>query len=622
MFRISSIEKNDLAITKNLSDMKKIKYILGITVITTLFSCQDWLEMPSETQFNNNSIFESVSKAEMSVVGCYPSTFNRELYYQLGMGTDICISTESETNSKNQISNYVYTTSNAPTSTFNAMYTGIERANACIKGLSEMKGNTDDEQKEIDMLLGESYAIRAMNYLNLIRFFGDVPYLTIPVEDMTTFNSSRVSRDTIYDGCIKDLQKAVELLPWQSEGMVPTVERFTKNSAYGILARVALYAAGYSLRWDLETYAASSVQLGQPTDATRIKELYGIAVDACQQVIDKGENELLSGYETIFRNLVNNEYNNESMLEIGQYGAEVNGYVIGYTNGMYCHTSSLFGKSQPAMHVIPTYWFDFEDGDTRRDVTICNYGITSNNTRQMNTYSSNTCGKFRVTWKNESGTAINKRDINWPMLRYSDILLMYAEAVNEYNSGPTLEAIDRFEEVRIRAFDNDDSKIGTTPTDYEGFRKAIINERKLELGFEALRRTDLIRWGILYDTLVATKQHVIDMANKTGKYTNIDLYRSYIKETATSFDDPVVSVSYTGYTSLPDTALLRSQGYTVLEMHSAEGISYTKKLSEDEAWITSLFRGLEENKVELLPLNQSSIIDVNPGLVGQQHPLY
>lgn len=73
--------------------------------------------------------------------------------------------------------------------------------------------------------------------------------------------------------------------------MVDTPERFTKNSAYGILARVALYAAGYSLRWDLNTvpYNAGTVEIAQRSDAARIKELYQIAADACKAVITKGK---------------------------------------------------------------------------------------------------------------------------------------------------------------------------------------------------------------------------------------------------------------------------------------------------------------------------------------------
>ncbi|WP_207421325.1 RagB/SusD family nutrient uptake outer membrane protein [Desertivirga brevis] len=607
--------------------MKIIRKITGLScalfALASLSSCEKFLDRPAADSFNNETIFTSPARAEMAVVGAYEQTFNRELYYQFGMGTDECMSTEGETNSKNQVANYVYTTANIPTSTYSAMYLGIEYVNAAIAGIEKMQVTSQSDKARLDMLLGECHAIRAMNYWNLVRFFGDVPYTDIPAAQLTTFESSRVSRDTIYDRCIADLQKAVVLLPWKSAGAVPTAERFTKNAAYGILARVALYAAGYSLRWDLNTYSAASVKIAQRADAVRIKELYKIAADACKAVIDKKENALLPKFETVWRDLINNRYNNENMLEYGQFGKDNNGSAVGYTNGMFIHTSSFFGKSQPAMAATPTYWFDFAEGDQRRDVTIANYGIQSDNSRLMNTYSSNTIGKFRSTWGKVLGTAINQRDINWPVLRYADVLLMYAEALNEYNNGPTAEAIAAFEEVRKRGFGGDATKIGATPTTYTGFRQAIIDERKFELGFEALRRTDLARWGILYEALTETKQKLIRLAQRAGEYQNVDSHRAYKIEKATAFDDPVVAVPYTGYKSLtkPDSTALVQQGFSVLRMHNASPLNSQGVLSPTAPVVTGQFRGLEKEKVEILPL-ATSTIDINPGLRGQQHPKY
>jgi len=604
--------------------MKKIVNIatLAILVFTTP-SCKKFLDLPSKSKFDSETIFDTVDRAEMVVVGCYGQTFNREFYYQLGMGTDECFSTEGETNSKNQVANYVYTPSNIPTSTYTAMYAGIEYANVAIKGLQGMTASSGTEQTKINMLLGEAYAIRAMNYLNVIRFFGDVPYSTEPVAETGMFTSSRTSRDIIYDGCIKDLQTAIGLLPWKSEGYVPTVERFTKNAAYGILARLALYAAGYSLRWDLTSYSPGSVKIAQRPDAGRVKELYKIAADACKAVIDRGENSLLPSYENVWRDIIKAKYNNESMLEFGQYGADNNGSAVGYTNGMYAHTNCMYGKSQPAMGVTPTYWYDFAAGDTRRDVTICTYSINADNGREMNSYTSNTIGKFRVNWGSKIGTAINKRDINWPVLRYSDILLMYAEALNEYNNSPNAEAKASFEKVRLRGFAGDATKMGITPSDYQGFRDAIINERKFEFGFESLRRTDLARWGILYETLDKTKKKMIEMANKTGAYENIDRYRVYKRAIATTFEDPIVAIPYTAYKTLTpadSTQLVRS-GNVVLRMHGASILNSQGQLTANAALVTNMFRGLEREKIELLPL-ATTIIDVNPGLRGQQHPKY
>jgi hypothetical protein len=474
------------------------------------------------------------------------------------------------------------------------------------------------------MLIGESYAMRAMCYLNVVRFFGDLPHPTIPVQEAGTFISSRVSRDTIYDGCVADLQKAIDLLPWKSDGMVPTPERFTKNAAYGVLARVALYAAGYSLRWDLSSYSPASVQLAQRSDANRVRELYQIASDACKAIITKGENSLVSSYETVFRDLVNGRYNAESMLEYGQYGNNVNRSAIGYTNGMAAHTSSIYGKAEPSMAALPTLYYDYEEGDTRRDVTIATYGITADNKRQMNCYGSNRIGKFRVTWKSGLGTAINKRDINWPWLRYSDVLLMYAEAQNELNNGPSAEGKAAYEQVRTRGFGGDATKIGVTPSTYQEFKDAIINERKLELAFEGWRRTDLVRMGVHFEVLTQAKQNVIDMANKTGKYANVDLFRAYKLETATSFNDPVVAIPFIAFKTAPtpeEKTQLQADGYTLLEMHSNVAPHGGQALNADQPWVKAIFRGLEKNKVEVFPLNTTTI-DNNPGLAGQQHPLF
>lgn len=608
--------------------MKKIICHIAIVpaMVLMLSSCKKWLNTPNPSAFDSETTFANAGSAEMAVLGAYAQTFDRDLYYRLGMGTDACISTEGIGNSKWLLSNYEYSASIVPDGTYNAMYSAVEYANVCIEKITRLLVSDPSEAAKLKMLLGECYAIRAMSYFNVVRYWGDVPYRTIPVVEADSLFSSRVSRDTIYDGCIADLQKAVDLLPWYSEGMIPTPERFSKNAAYGILARVALYAAGYSLRWDLKTYAQSSVKLAQRPDADRIKALYQIASDACQAVIEKGENHLEPSFETVFRDLVQGKYDEETMLEYGQYGNDVNGSNIGYTNGMYSNSAAIFGKAAPLMGATPTLWFDYDSADTRRDVTIANYGIAADNMRQMNPYGDNRIGKFRVSWASDNGFAVNKRSIDWPWLRYSDILLMYAEAQNELFKGPTSGAIADFNAVRIRAFGGDESKIGVTPTDYEGFRSAIINERKLEFAFEGLRKTDLIRWGVLYDTIAQTKQHILDMANRTGRYAHIDLYRAYKQQAATGFNDPAVTVPYIGYETAPSQAeidSLTAAGYTVLNMYTGDPVpgSGDFPLKADAPWLTGLFEGIQKNKVECLPLS-TSMMDDNPGLQGEQQPMY
>ena len=665
--------------------MKKIFNILGLSALMVFStSCEDWLDMPSESKADSSSIFATIGRAEMTVVGAYASLHTQELGYQLLMGTDESASNES--NSKYNVSNYDYTNlTGMLSSTYTTMYRAIEYSNVCIKNLPAMQGSNETQQKKINGLLGEALAVRAYAYWNLVRFYGDVPYSDIPTADLTTFSSARVSRDTIYDHCIADLQRAVELLPWKSESYVSTPERFTKNAAYGILARVALYAAGYSLRWDLNTvpYNTSTVKIAQRSDAARVKELYQIAADACKAIINKGENGLVEEYDQLFRDLANQRYNKETMLEYGWFSTHGADVRTGYTNGIPTSGTDTkgLGKGGSQMFAFPTFYFEFDENDQRRDVSVCNYGLRlsdKGNSYQMETYIGMGVGKYRINWKNVRGSSDSKRDINWPLLRYSDVLLMYAEALNELNNGATTEAVNAVKEVRMRAFHNDASLVGDIPTDYNAFRDFIIKERKLELSNEGLRKSDLARWGILVDHLTAEKEKLVRLAKREGEYADVPVYRAYKLTSVPGFNDPTIALDYIPMTEqdLADMGLedgdlntlhilnsgskgalsvnfyeadgkvyfketdvpedakkVEEVKYTILNMFSINSIKQKGNLcveevegiSSNNAWITGktgVFYGMKKNMVEILPFNTTNIIDVNPGLAGQQHPCY
>lgn len=667
--------------------MKKIFNILAAaTLLAGTTSCEDWLDMPSESSADSESVFATISRADMTVAGCYASLHTQELGYQLLEGTDECASKEN--NSKYNVSNYDYTNLTGMLSnTYTAMYKSIEYANVCISKLEGVSASTDAEKIHLDGLMGEALAVRAYAYWNLVRFYGDVPFSIKPTSQLTTFESSRTSRDVIYDQCIEDLQRATELLPWRSEGYLTTPERFTKNAAYGILARVALYAAGYSLRWDLSTvpYNNSTVRIAQRDDQARINELYKIAADACYEVIKKGENDLLDNYDQLYRDIAMKVFNKETMLEYGWYGgkAQASDCRTGYVNGIpTTGESAEMGKGGSQMMAMPTFYFEFDEGDQRRDVSVCNYALVlskSGDKYRMNTYAGMGIGKFRINWKAGIGSDASHRDMNWPILRYADVLLMYAEALNELNNGPTSEAIEAVKKVRMRAFRKDASKIGAIPTNYAEFRDFIIKERKLELSNEGLRRTDLTRWGIQYEHLMAEKQKLVDLCNHEGQYADVAPYRAFNITSKPTLRDPNIALPYIDVTEA-DLALMDISDADLKKLHvlnkdykqndvkckfyQADGKIYFNKnlvpagaqkvkeveysivnmfsvntstqkgnlsvvavdgISSNNAWITGatgVFYGLTKLKTELMPFNQTNIMDVNPGLAGQQHPGY
>lgn len=625
--------------------MKKIIYFIAFAVAGMGFaSCSDYLDMPSKTSVNGENIYTNLDRAEMAVLGCYTGMWMQDAWYTAQAGTDEMYSTENSTNARGMASNYVLNDNSCPTGIYTTSYSGIERCNVCIRGLNGMKVS-GEEEAERNMMIGECLTVRAICYLNLVRYFGDVPFTDRPVDEMSTFSSSRVSRDTIYDHIIADLQRAVTLLPWYSEGKISTPERVSKNAALGILARTALYAAGYSLRWDLNTYDESSLHMARRDDNARVRELYQIADDACKQIIDKGENKLDPSFEDVFRAL--NEGGRyipqEDMLEMAWYGNTTNSRV-GYTNGLFVHAkNALYGKTLPLQLIQPALYFDYEDGDTRRDVTIGNYSVDEDGKDYAVGYSGLNQGKWRVTWKASPRTATLKCDVNWPMLRYSDVLLMYAEAENYLNGGPTAAAIKAFEEVRTRAFGGDASKIGKTPTTQDAFLDAIIREHKLEFATEGWRRTDLIRWNRLGEALNETKECLTKLAKREAPYDKIPTYRAYQIGESNQWKDPTVALKYVDFTTQPtqdDLNKLEQQyggTWTWCNMFNtinnkgksmsalagqAKILGVTENKGTMPTWITDMFRGYSPNHTELFPLSTTAIIDINPGLQGQQLPGY
>ncbi len=191
------------------------------------------------------------------------------------------------------------------------------------------------------------------------------------------------------------------MLPWKSEGMVATPERFTKNSAYGILARVALYAAGYSLRWDLNTvpYNQSTLKIAQRSDAARIKELYQIAADACKAVITKEKINCLTimiRYSEIWE--ISNIMMKPCLNMVGiVLMVQMFVLVIQMVFLQVVRTMKVWSKGGSQMIAMPTFYFEFEEDDQRRDVSVCNYGLklsTGNNAYQMNTFAGMGVGKI------------------------------------------------------------------------------------------------------------------------------------------------------------------------------------------------------------------------------------
>lgn len=681
------------------------KYIKNIALAVTLLgcssvmltSCEDTLEKPSFTADDLDYVFSDLQKADLFVKGCYRGLIHKEQWYQYGAGDNVTYPTEEAcSGSKWRIGNYDYDPYEpvALYTTYNEGYRIIESCNNAIKRLGGM-----GESAKRNALLAECYFIRAFVYHNLIRFYGDVPAVWEPLEnldpnDPETYTPHRTQRDVIYDRIIKEMNDHVEDLPWFSEaeyGSAP--ERLSRQAAYGVIARVCLHAGGYSLRWDFETNDPATMQMARRDDPARVRELYEIADNALAKVMEKGENSLIkqgtdgmSAFQTLFYNYCQRNYgvsSQEYMWQLASYGSDTNTEF-----GLYTQPGSvggLYGQRKTLQSKLPTYFLSFDPKDTRRDVTCCNYTVTYKNTNSIDdewsnvgtTYSCVGSGKFRIQWTVGPADAAAKRNVDIPVLRYADILLMRAETQNFLFNGPTGIAKSCLQEVRDRA------GVGhlAIPASQDEFQRALMQERQWELADELTLRTDLIRMNLLDDEVKKAKADLRELSDHTGKYADVPTYRLYrYEKNAQVYGDKFLSVPYIELTDPDEINLIKTAPNTtakmktfqqnilkILENHgitdgvwypmnmfeqwnstynknsrrgSSVGFSndmnstiqvgasaYTKPTQKTSSgypeWIDQMFFGYEKNKVELMPFASGVAghprVD-NPNL--SQHPGY
>ncbi|MCQ4915381.1 RagB/SusD family nutrient uptake outer membrane protein [Bacteroides nordii] len=577
---------------KRLFNTKKKLVILSVMALSMgMTSCADWLEMPSYTSADSETVFKNEEAAELFVTGCYRGIIPTEMVYQLMAGETVTHSSEDGTtnNGKYNICNWFYDSTSPYTVTtlYNEEYGAIEATNIAIKNLNMMPETT-----KRNSLLGEALALRAFAYLNLISIYGDVPANWQPLEDMdpddeSTFYPKRTSRDVIYDRIVSDLQTAANYMPWFEESGFATTERLTKQSTLALLARVALYAGGYSLRWNLETNDPATLKVSRRSDEARVRELYQIADKACSDIIEHGQNSLvqaeggMSGFQNLWYNYCQRKFtslNKEILWSLAQYGATTNSKF-----GLYAHPGTrggTYGSRKAMQFILPTYYLSFEEGDTRRDVTCTSYSIyfleggASNDTwvDVGTTYSCIMSGKFRIPWCVAPESDANKRNVNIPIIRYSDVLLMYAEAQNYLNGAPTQPAKDALKEIRDRA------GVGSLPipTDPQEFEDALAQERKWEFGGELSLRTDLIRMGRIAKELAATKQAMKDLSDRKNKYADVPVYRLYkFHKDAQTYGDTFLAIDYIDLTDDNEIAVAKA-----VPTNKAEYDVFQTKLAE------------------------------------------
>ena len=495
-----------------------------------LISCKKYLEPDPLSSFDASLVFgNSVTFAKSAVIGAYNNLagdygygIRVSMYYPYDNDEMMGALGSTQDGERRDIARYNLTSGNTQLApVYNQFYSGIERANQCIYYIPKMGlYNTGNAQVkgELRRLYGEAITLRAQYYFELIRNWGDLPAQWMPSAMLPTLYLTKTNRDTIYDHILNDLQVAETLVPWRTNisalGDQPD-ERITLGTVKGLRARIALFRGGYSLRRE------TNMMEHRPD----YKKYYQIALSECTDLLARRDQHTLNpSYKSVWKDYVcghnANDPSGELMFQVAMGGASSStDSKLGTFNGT--KVGSVGGG---ALAILPTYLYMFDSTDVRRDVIAVPAELTTtgpDGTLYKKAHAINAIvdGKWRKEWISNPaytiGSTSGNLGLNWIIMRFSDVLLMFAEADNEINGSPSAAAISAVKEVSTRAHGGNAALVPTIPSDYTGFFKFIVRERMLEFGSEGVRKYDLIRWNLLSTAITETRANLANMGATT-----------------------------------------------------------------------------------------------------------
>ncbi|GET34785.1 membrane protein [Prolixibacter bellariivorans] len=467
--------------------MKKY-FILILAMFMSVACSKSFLEKAPLDSINTANFFQTKEDAISAINGAYqplqwPKLYNMRMWTTdimagnsivgAGGGTD-GIETQDE-------ANFVTTTDNAGVlDLWRGPSPGILRCNIILQKVPDM--NIDENLK--NRIIGEAKFLRGLYYFILVRFFGDVPLITVPQEPGDDLRPSRTDKAAVYEQIIADLTDAEQLLPPRSSYSSSDLGRASKGAAAGLLAKVYLTLG----QWDKVVTLANEV------------ESLGYALNP----------NYADNFDVDKKNSV------ESLFEIQYTGNAGEGFWDNTNQASWLSTftgprnsnmvAGGWGWNQPTQEFVDSY----EPGDLRKDVTILYDGCPQFDGMDYDPGYSTTGYNLRKFLVPKSvASSYDNSPMDFPILRYADVLLMKAEALN--NLGKTSEAEAPLNEVRARA-----GLPAVTGLSQADFKAKVLHERRMELAFEGQRWFDLIRvdngdYGLNF-------LHSIGKVNATSKF--------------------------------------------------------------------------------------------------------
>lgn len=500
--------------------------LAGLALVTGVTGCTDsFLDVSSKTQSNTGNYYKSVQDAEEALVGCY-AAWRRTVsdgtwgfYYVSTLMSDECFAgTGTGDNPDYQVvdrfdqSRYSAGTSLLESS-WDSYYRCIYRCNEVVHydDINQF-GWTEDQAADRGRLIGEAKALRALCYFEMVRMWENVPLLLEPVKDADV---PQADPDDVYAAIISDFRYAADNIPadaYPRANKDLNDGKITRYAAAGMLARVYLYYTGY--------YGHEPEGL---TKADVVGYLEDIISSNEYKLIDYKNLWMATAQDiapdsyTFTRDDYNNGVNDETILQMkfnyvgNAYGEEEDKHgnrfvvMLGIRKGW----APPVGYGWGGCTVNPILAESYEENDVRRDLSLVDFnkeGLTSGGFKSSNNsfedflkdqreYTGYTIRKYAPTcFYNGKSTLVRfatKFDAEvvqeyqtnpFVILRYADVLLMAAEL----GGTPSKSAQEALDEVRSRA---DLPSVAPTLDN-------ILEERRHEFAFEAIRYWDLLRQGV------------------------------------------------------------------------------------------------------------------------------
>ncbi len=427
-----------------------------------VLSCQKELELePYKIYYDNYYQTEEDAIGAINAVYSlltYVNQYNSYLWLIQDVASDDCISRPTLNDPNiHQFNSYdLESTNTYLRGVWQGSYLGISRANIVLEKVPEIEMDSATKSR----IIGEARFLRGLFYFNLVRLFGDVPLVIMPVSEDLTDEEIYVSRNPeseVYDQIIEDLTIASEKCP-KAYYVNSDKGRATKGAALGLLAKTYLTIG----KWEMASQKAFDVmELG----------VYGLYDDYSGNFKDANRN----GKESVFA---------------AQFYSEITSQQNQIVISGLPSIPGVFPAGVEIMLPTEDLLNSFEEGDYRKEVTFFDqYWYDTFEPHIWKHWDQDT---YEPTETAQCGS-------NFAIMRYSEVLLIYAEALNEA-SGPVSEAYDAINKVRERARNGDENVLpDLIGLSKDEFRNAVLQERRVEFVNEGIRWYDLKRTGNLIE---------------------------------------------------------------------------------------------------------------------------